>query len=72
MSNWVDKHSVNCCICEKLFDERDGIQMWDEGTVCPDCLTKAETGENVMQLCDNCERVFHSEFKSGFLCPECG
>jgi len=44
-NGWVDRHSVNCYFCGKLFDERDGCPAdeWnnsDGGTVCPECLAE--------------------------------
>ena len=43
MSNWIDKHSVGCYFCGKLFDEREGINADefnnnDGGTICKECL----------------------------------
>jgi len=43
--SWLEKHSVNCYFCGKLFDERDG-QNADSynnnngGSICPECLEK--------------------------------
>jgi hypothetical protein len=37
--SWVEKHSVNCIYCGRLFDEREGIPGPEyEGTVCPKCI----------------------------------
>jgi len=43
MSNWIEKHSVNCYFCGKLFDEREGTNADefngnDGGDICPKCL----------------------------------
>lgn len=37
--DWIDRHSVNCYYCGKLFDERESIgeSPNDGGEVCPDC-----------------------------------
>ena len=40
--SWVDRHSVNCYFCGKLFDEREGypadeMNGGDGGTACPQC-----------------------------------
>lgn len=38
MSDWVDKHSVNCMICSKLVDERNCTPGPNgEGDICPAC-----------------------------------
>lgn len=43
MSNWIERHSVNCYFCHTLIDERDGYPADefngnDGGTACPQCL----------------------------------
>jgi len=43
LADWIDKHSVNCYFCGKLFDEREGqnadpFNNNDGGDICPDCL----------------------------------
>ena len=43
LADWIDKHSVNCYFCGKLFDEREGqnadpFNGNDGGDICPDCL----------------------------------
>ena len=45
MSDWVDKHSVNCYFCGKLVDERncmpaDQFNNNDGGDICTECSTK--------------------------------
>ena len=55
--SWVDRHSVNCYFCSKLFDERDSYPA-DEfnsnggGSICPDCLKQHEKypGERIHEL----------------------
>lgn len=43
MSDWRDKHSVNCIRCGDLFDERDGYTPDDgEGTLCESCHKELE------------------------------
>lgn len=42
MSNWIDKHSVNCYFCGDLVDERDCMNAdewngYDGGSICPKC-----------------------------------
>lgn len=35
--SWIDRHSVNCIVCGRLYDERDSIADGiDGGEVCPD------------------------------------
>jgi len=35
---WVDRHLVNCIMCNKLFDEREGMCTdSEEGTYCSEC-----------------------------------
>ena len=47
--SWVDKHSVNCYFCGKLFDEREGVPA-DEfndyagGDICPECIKIKQDG----------------------------
>jgi len=46
--NWIEKHSVNCYFCGKLFDEREGqdadsFNNNDGGSICPQCLKEKET-----------------------------
>lgn len=44
---WVEKHSVNCIKCGKMFDERDGVTPPDgEGTLCPACQEGMPEDEN--------------------------
>jgi len=43
MSDWIDRHSVNCYFCNELVDERlcmpaDAFNGHDGGDICPDCL----------------------------------
>ena len=43
MSDWVEKHSVNCYFCDELVDERectpaDEYNNNDGGEICPKCL----------------------------------
>ena len=41
MTDWIEKHSVNCYHCDILFDERDSCgTTTDGGDVCPDCANK--------------------------------
>ena len=45
MSNWIERHSVNCYFCGELVDERncinaDDFNGNDGGSICPDCLKK--------------------------------
>lgn len=45
MSNWIDKHSVNCYFCGELVDERDCMPAdeWnrnDGGSICSKCQRK--------------------------------
>lgn len=40
---WLDRHSVGCYFCGRLFDERKGrladpYNGNDGGTICPECL----------------------------------
>ena len=42
MSNWIDKHSINCYFCGELADEReclpaDDYNNGDGGDICPKC-----------------------------------
>lgn len=35
--SWIDRHSVNCIVCGKMYDERNSIADGvDGGEVCPD------------------------------------
>lgn len=44
--SWVDKHSVNCCVCNELVDERDCIPNAEEGgDICPNCQKKGLDNE---------------------------
>jgi len=38
-NSWIDKHSINCIVCNALVDERDCVP-YGEGQVCPDCESK--------------------------------
>lgn len=45
--SWMDKHSVNCYFCGKLFDEREGVpadqfNKNDGGTCCQSCAKIAK------------------------------
>lgn len=41
LPTWIDRHSVNCLICNALVDERDCIHGEDgEGSICPACVPK--------------------------------
>lgn len=41
LGNWIDRHSVNCYICGKLFDERESYGTTDDGgDICEDCWKK--------------------------------
>ena len=31
---WIDKHSINCCLCENLIDEREAMQIIGGGSYC--------------------------------------
>ena len=48
--DWIDRHSVSCYFCARLFDERDGYPA-DEynahngGSICPDCIKEKEGGQ---------------------------
>lgn len=36
--SWIDRHSVNCCICNELVDERECIPNTEEGgDICQNC-----------------------------------
>ena len=36
--DWIDRHSVNCFVCNDLVDERDCIPgKGGEGDICPKC-----------------------------------
>lgn len=51
MSNWIDRHSVNCYFCGKLLDERD-CQRADEynsndgGHICQQCIDERIPEQN--------------------------
>lgn len=34
MSSWIDRHSINCCICDELIDEREAIAITGGGSFC--------------------------------------
>lgn len=35
--SWIDRHSVNCIVCGRMYDERNSIADGiDGGEVCPD------------------------------------
>jgi hypothetical protein len=45
--SWIDRHSVNCYFCGKLFDEREGLNAdeyngGDGGTICNRCVAERE------------------------------
>jgi hypothetical protein len=47
MSNWIDRHSVNCYFCGDMYDERDCLPADDYnnndgGSICPACMETAE------------------------------
>ena len=31
---WIDRHSINCCICDKLIDEREALSFIGAGSYC--------------------------------------
>jgi hypothetical protein len=36
--SWIDRHSVNCHFCDRLYDDRESVAwLKDGGEVCPDC-----------------------------------
>lgn len=34
MPRWTDRHSINCCICENLIDEREAMSIAGGGSYC--------------------------------------
>lgn len=46
MNNWIDKHSIDCSLCGKLFDERDAVRLYPEGQCCQECFEDNEFIEN--------------------------
>lgn len=68
---WVDRHSVNCSVCWRLFDERESIGHDGEGAgeVCPD-HPRCECEEGPRYRWLRCEE--HGEDCPMYVCVVCG
>ena len=51
MDNWIDKHSINCCVCDKLIDEREAISFIGSSEYCQEHHEMVVT--LTRQLCDH-------------------
>ena len=53
MSDWVDKHSVNCFMCGELVDERECLSgMGNEGDICPKCQPIVIAAPDLLTACE--------------------
>ena len=53
MSNWADRHSVTCGVCETLNDERDCTRgPGGEGSICDNCLGNLHNSTVVFSIRD--------------------
>ena len=67
--DWIDSHSVNCFLCHRLFDEREGMKLSPEGEICPKCQKLPFISE-----CVDCGRLYNTSkvpFDVLGICTEC-
>jgi hypothetical protein len=54
MSDWIERHSVNCIKCGALVDERECIEgPGGEGSICPVCQPKEVNFEEITLISED-------------------
>lgn len=72
MSNWIDRHSVNCYFCGKLVDERDCLPADDfndddGGSICPACYQNPRYNPALIEDEDTAKDKARQDEEAGFI-----
>lgn len=46
--DWVDRHSVNCCLCGDLADERETTKLSDDREAHPECVQDVKVESHIL------------------------